>query len=65
MLHLMQYRVRASWRGFGRQGLVELHRAGQHTPAELAELFGVARATVCRALARPGAAAGTEPGGQP
>jgi len=32
--------------------LVELHRAGQHTTAELAELFGVARSTVYRALER-------------
>lgn len=56
MLHLMQYRIRVSWRGFGQQTLVELHCAGQHASAELAELFGVARA---------GAEAGTEPGGQP
>jgi DNA-directed RNA polymerase specialized sigma24 family protein len=46
--------------------LVELHRAGGHTSAELAELFGVARATVYRAVARAGAAADTDqPGGQP
>jgi len=32
--------------------LVELHRAGQHTSAELAELFSVARSTVYRAIAR-------------
>ncbi len=32
--------------------LVELHRAGQYTSAELAELFGVARSTVYRALRR-------------
>jgi len=32
--------------------LVALHRAGQHTTAELAELFGVARATVYRAVDR-------------
>src|SRR3954468_9259979 len=32
--------------------LVELHRSGQHTSAELAELFGVARSTVYRALDR-------------
>jgi DNA invertase Pin-like site-specific DNA recombinase len=39
--------------------LVELHVAGGHTSAELAELFGVARSTVYRALerARLGAAA--------
>jgi DNA invertase Pin-like site-specific DNA recombinase len=37
--------------------LVELYRAGQHTSAELAELFGVARATVYRAVARAAAAA--------
>jgi len=37
-----------------RQGahLVELHAAGAHTSAELAELFGVARSTVYRALER-------------
>ena len=39
------------------QHLVELHRGGQHTSAELAELFGVARATVYRALQRAGASA--------
>src|SRR3954468_11337404 len=32
--------------------LVELHHAGQHTSAELAELFSVARSTVYRALRR-------------
>lgn len=32
--------------------LVELHRAGRHTGAELAELFGVARSTVYRAVQR-------------
>ena len=32
--------------------LVELHRAGEHTSAELAELFGVARSTVYRAIQR-------------
>jgi DNA invertase Pin-like site-specific DNA recombinase len=32
--------------------LVELHQAGKHTSAELAELFNVARSTVYRALAR-------------
>jgi hypothetical protein len=62
MLHLMQYQVRVSWRSFGRQGLLELHRTGQHTSAEL---FGVARATVYRAVARAGATARSEPGGQP
>ncbi len=39
------------------QHLVALHAAGQHTSGELAELFGVARSTVYRALeraARPG-----------
>jgi DNA invertase Pin-like site-specific DNA recombinase len=30
--------------------LAELHRAGEHTSGELAELFGVARSTVYRAL---------------
>lgn len=32
--------------------LVELHRAGSHTTSDLAELFGVARATVYRAVHR-------------
>jgi DNA invertase Pin-like site-specific DNA recombinase len=32
--------------------LVQLHRAGEHTTGELAELFGVARSTVYRALDR-------------
>lgn len=32
--------------------LVALHQAGQHTSAELAELFGVARSTVYRAIER-------------
>ena len=32
--------------------LVELHRAGQHTTTELAELFNVARSTVYRAIRR-------------
>jgi DNA invertase Pin-like site-specific DNA recombinase len=32
--------------------LVELHRAGEHTSREPAELFGVARSTVYRALER-------------
>lgn len=32
--------------------LVELHAAGQHTTAELAELFGVARSTIYRAVQR-------------
>ncbi len=34
--------------------LVQLHSAGQHTTAELAELFSVARSTVYRAIARAG-----------
>lgn len=34
--------------------LVVLHRAGEHTTAELAELFSVARSTVYRAIARAG-----------
>jgi DNA invertase Pin-like site-specific DNA recombinase len=37
--------------------LVELHRAGQYTGSELAELFNVARSTVYRAIQRAGAAA--------
>lgn len=32
--------------------LVTLHEAGEHTSAELAELFGVARSTVYRAVER-------------
>lgn len=32
--------------------LVELHRAGSHTTSDLAELFGVGRATVYRAVHR-------------
>lgn len=32
--------------------LVALHHAGEHTSAELAELFGVARSTVYRAIER-------------
>lgn len=34
--------------------LVELHHAGNHTTAELAELFSVARSTVYRAIKRAG-----------
>ena len=34
--------------------LVELWRAGNHTSAELAELFAVARSTVYRAVQRAG-----------
>ncbi|GAA4428225.1 recombinase family protein [Georgenia halophila] len=34
--------------------LVALHRAGSHTTAEVAELFGVARSTVYRAVQRAG-----------
>ncbi|MEH1017496.1 recombinase family protein [Micromonospora sp. CPCC 206060] len=36
--------------------LVALHAAGEHTNAELAELFGVARSTVYRAVGRAAAA---------
>lgn len=32
--------------------LVQLHTAGEHTTGELAELFGVARSTVYRAVNR-------------
>jgi len=32
--------------------LVELHRAGEHSPAELAELFSVGRSTVYRTIER-------------
>ena len=47
--------------------LVDLHHAGAHTSAELAELFNVARSTVYRALGRaappaPAPAAGAHPG---
>jgi len=35
--------------------LVALHRAGAHTTSEIAELFGVARSTVYRAIQRGGA----------
>lgn len=34
--------------------LVELHRGGERNPAELAELFGVGRSTVYRAIERAG-----------
>jgi DNA invertase Pin-like site-specific DNA recombinase len=40
--------------------LVALHGAGQHTTAELAELFGVARSTVYRAVQRAGRAGARE-----
>ena len=36
--------------------LVALHKAGERTSAELAELFGVARSTVYRAIERAAAA---------
>jgi DNA invertase Pin-like site-specific DNA recombinase len=35
--------------------LVALHRAGEHSTAELGDLFGVARSTVYRALERDAA----------
>jgi transposase len=37
---------------FVRHALVALHRAGDHSIAELVELFGIGRATVYRALDR-------------
>ncbi|MGB0098207.1 MAG: recombinase family protein, partial [Solirubrobacteraceae bacterium] len=37
--------------------LASLHAAGEHTSSELAQLFGVARSTVYRALERPARAA--------
>jgi DNA invertase Pin-like site-specific DNA recombinase len=37
--------------------LVELHHAGAHTSAELAELFSVARSTIYRAIERARTAA--------
>ncbi len=36
--------------------LVALHRAGEYTTTELADLFGVARSTVYRAIQREAAA---------
>jgi DNA invertase Pin-like site-specific DNA recombinase len=39
--------------------LVELHRKGSHTTGEIAELFGVARSTVYRALQRAGSSPAT------
>lgn len=36
--------------------LVQLHRTGAHTTSEIAELFGVARSTVYRAIQRGGQA---------
>jgi DNA-binding MurR/RpiR family transcriptional regulator len=42
-------------RSFAEAHLVTLHKAGQHTSAELAELFGVARSTVYRAIERAAA----------
>ena len=41
--------------------LVQLHRAGEHTSGELAELFGVARSTVYRALERAQRRSASEP----
>ncbi|WP_231946635.1 helix-turn-helix domain-containing protein [Auraticoccus monumenti] len=35
--------------------LVKLHQQGTHTTTEIAELFGVARSTVYRAIGRAGA----------
>ena len=40
--------------GVQEKHLVELYRSGEHTTAELAELFGVARSTVYRAVGRAG-----------
>ncbi len=34
--------------------MVALHQAGTHTTTEIAELFGVARSTVYRAIQRAG-----------
>ena len=42
--------------GVQEKHLVELYRAGEHTTAELAALFGVARSTVYRAVERAGGA---------
>ncbi len=41
--------------------LVQLHRAGEKNPAELAELFGVGRSTVYRAIERAGRPGGPAP----
>ncbi len=41
--------------------LVALHAAGEHTSAELAELFGVARSTVYRAIERAASARAPDP----
>ncbi|MGI8803555.1 MAG: recombinase family protein [Solirubrobacteraceae bacterium] len=41
--------------------LVALHRAGEKNPAELAELFGVGRSTVYRAIERAGRPDGAVP----
>ena len=43
--------------------LVALHQAGEHTGAELAELFAVARSTVYRAIQRSATTALAEPAG--
>ncbi len=40
--------------------LVQLHAAGGHSPAELAELFSVGRSTVYRAIHRAGGRAEPE-----
>ncbi|BEH02745.1 recombinase family protein [Brooklawnia propionicigenes] len=42
--------------GVQERHLVDLYRSGGHTTAELAELFGVARSTVYRAVERAGGA---------
>lgn len=47
------------------QDLVTLHKAGEHTIAELAELFGVGRSTVYRALERDRARATPAPARPP
>jgi DNA invertase Pin-like site-specific DNA recombinase len=41
--------------------LVNLHRQGAHTTAEIAELFGVARSTVYRAIQRAEGVTATRP----
>ncbi|WP_104134802.1 recombinase family protein [Cryobacterium sp. Y62] len=38
--------------------LVEVYQRGEHTTAQIAELFSVARSTVCRAIQRAGDTAG-------
>ena len=45
--------------------LVALHRAGEHSTAELGDLFGVGRSTVYRAIERAPNAQSKKPGSTP